>query len=61
MKLSKRLQMNADLVPCGAKVADIGCDHGYVSIYLAERKQCPKIIAMDINCGPLEIARKNIL
>ena len=60
MKLSLRLQMNAELVPCGAKVADIGCDHGYVSIYLAENYHCPKIIAMDINRGPLEIAKKNI-
>ncbi|MCI5883740.1 MAG: class I SAM-dependent methyltransferase [Eubacterium sp.] len=60
MKLSKRLQMNADLVPHGAKVADIGCDHGYVSIYLAEKGKCRNVIAMDINQGPLEIARKNI-
>lgn len=29
MKLSKRLQMNVSLVPQGARVADIGCDHGY--------------------------------
>ena len=60
MKLSLRLQMNAELVPCGAKVADIGCDHGYVSIYLAENYHCPKIIAMDINLGLLEIDKKNI-
>ena len=60
MELSTRLQMNADLVPTGARVADIGCDHGYGAIYLAENKQCPRVIAMDINRGPLEIAGKNI-
>ncbi len=60
MELTKRLQMNADLVPEGALVGDIGCDHGYVSIYLAEKKQCPRVIAMDINKGPLEIAKRNI-
>lgn len=60
MELTKRLQMNADLVPEGARVGDIGCDHGYVSIYLAEKKQCSRVIAMDINKGPLEIAKRNI-
>lgn len=38
MKLSARLQMNADLVPLGSRIADIGCDHGFVSIYLAEER-----------------------
>lgn len=61
MELSKRLQMNANLVPEHTKVADIGCDHGYVSLYLARHKHCEKVIAMDVNKGPLEIARKNIL
>lgn len=60
MDLSIRLQMNADLVPEESRVADIGCDHGYVSIYLAEKKKCPKIIAMDVNKGPLSIAERNI-
>ncbi len=52
--------MNADLVPEHALVADIGCDHGYVSIYLASRHQCDTVIAMDIGSGPLSIARDNI-
>ncbi|MCH5252518.1 MAG: SAM-dependent methyltransferase [Lachnospiraceae bacterium] len=60
MELSKRLQMNADLVPEHSAVCDIGCDHGYVSIYLAERKKCSRIIAMDVNPGPLQIAKNNI-
>ncbi len=59
MELSKRLRMNAGLVPEGAKVADIGCDHGYVSIYLAEKKNC-RVIATDVNEGPLSTARENI-
>lgn len=60
MELSVRLQMNADLVPEGTGVGDIGCDHGYVSIYLARHKGCSRVIAMDVNQGPLGIARKNI-
>lgn len=60
IELSARMAMNASLVPEGAKVADVGCDHGYVSLYLASKKACKKVIAMDINEGPLAHARKNI-
>lgn len=60
MELSTRLQMNADLIPECAGVGDIGCDHGYVSIYLAESRRCRRVIAMDVNPGPLRIAKKNI-
>lgn len=41
-------------------VADIGCDHAYVSIALIERNLAQKVIAMDVRKGPLEIAAKNI-
>ncbi len=58
--LSKRLKMNADLVPRGCRLADIGCDHGYVSIYLAERDICPGVIATDVKSGPLRIAGRNV-
>lgn len=61
MELSKRLQAVADLVTKGLTVADIGCDHGYVSIYLVEQKISPQVIAMDVNKGPLERAREHIV
>lgn len=60
IELSKRMQMNADLVPGGCSLADVGCDHGYVSMYLAKEKRCQKIVAMDVNEGPLAIAERNI-
>lgn len=60
MKLSKRLQMNVSLVPQGARVADIGCDHGYAAIWLVETGTALRMIAMDINQGPLERAREHI-
>lgn len=58
--LSARMRMNADLVPEHTAVADIGCDHGYVAMYLAEEKKCPKVIALDVNPRPLSVARNNI-
>lgn len=60
MQLSKRLQAVADLVTPGSRVADVGCDHAYISIHLAENNISPSIIAMDINKGPLERAKANI-
>ena len=60
MELSVRLQAVADMVSKGRRVADIGCDHGYVSIYLCRQRQCEKVIAMDVKKGPLERAKTNI-
>lgn len=44
----------------GFRVADIGCDHAFVSIYLVQHKIADRVIAADVNPGPLETARKNI-
>lgn len=45
----------------GKKIcADIGCDHGYLSIYLVEKGICDKVYASDINEKPINIAKKNI-
>lgn len=60
MQLSKRLQAVACLVTPGLRVADVGCDHAYISIYLAQNNISPKVIAMDINQGPLDRAAENI-
>lgn len=60
MELSGRLQAVADMVTEGGRVADIGCDHGYTSIYLWKEKKCRRIIAMDVKTGPLERAKANI-
>lgn len=61
MKLTPRLQVIAEKVDKGSIVADIGTDHGYVPIYLIENKISTKVIAADINRGPLDNARKQIL
>ena len=59
--LSKRMQMVANMVTKGSVAADIGCDHGFVSIYLVEQGICPKVIAMDVNEGPLLRAKEHVL
>lgn len=61
MKLSKRLLEVAKLVTKGMVVADIGTDHGYVPIYLVENNICSKAYAMDINKGPIQKAKENII
>ena len=60
IKLSKRLEAIASLVPNNSKVIDIGCDHGLVDIYLYQKGISRKIIASDINSNALNNARENI-
>lgn len=60
MQLSKRLRMAAGLVTKGNTVADIGCDHAYTSIYLCKEGIAPRVIAMDVNKGPLLMAKKHV-
>lgn len=60
MELSKRLQGVADLVSAGTIVCDVGCDHGYIPIWLVQNQICPKVIAMDRGAGPLGRARENV-
>lgn len=60
MRLSKRLRMNVSMVPAGARVADIGCDHGYASIWLVNEQAARTVIALDINEGPLTRAREHV-
>lgn len=58
MNLSKRLNACADLVRKGKRLADVGCDHGYVPVYLVEKEIIPSAVACDINEAPLASCRK---
>ena len=60
MTLGSRMMMNASLVPVGARVADIGCDHGKLSVYLIEKKIATHVIASDVAEGPLKRAIKTV-
>lgn len=58
--LSKRLRMLADMVTPGNRVADVGCDHAFLSIYLVQAGICPRALAMDVRTGPLAAAREHV-
>jgi len=60
IKISKRLEVISNFVPFGAKIVDIGCDHGFLSIYLYQSNKVQKIIAADINSNALDNAKRNI-
>ncbi len=60
VQLSNRLLAAAGMVTKGNIVADIGCDHAYTSIYLCREGIAPKVIAMDVNRGPLQGAKKHV-
>ncbi len=60
MLLSDRMQAVVGLVESCQRIADVGCDHGYVAMELIKRRICKEVIAMDINQGPLEQAKSNI-
>lgn len=57
LKLSDRLQAIADFITPGCGMADIGTDHGYIPIFLAQQNYPGKIYAADINEGPLSNAK----
>ena len=59
-KLSIRLETIASLVSFGARVCDIGTDHGYLSIHLKNSNIAKSVIATDLNEKPLLTAKKNI-
>ena len=57
--LSPRLLACAGLVAQGDRVADIGCDHGYLGIYLLHNGIARSVIASDVNEQPLQSALRN--
>ena len=61
MELSARLKAVAGMVTKGNRVCDVGCDHGYISIYLVKNGVSPYVYAMDVNKGPLLRAKEHIL
>lgn len=57
--LSSRLLACCGFVNPGDRVADVGCDHGYLGIYLLKNGIAGSVIASDIKEGPLQSALRN--
>lgn len=60
MELSPRLYTIAQAVPRGARLADIGTDHGYLPVWLLQRGIIEKAIAADLRSGPLDRAKETV-
>ncbi len=59
LPLSQRLLACCAYVKPGDRVADIGCDHGYLSIHLLQSGIARSVIASDVNEAPLHSAMVN--
>ena len=59
--ISNRLLCCARQVPVGAHVADIGCDHGYLGIWLLKNGIAEFVTASDLRQQPLNKAKENSL
>ena len=59
ISLSNRLKTCCSMISPGDRVADVGCDHGYLGIYLLRKNIAAAVIAADINEGPLQSAIRN--
>ena len=57
--LSPRLKACKEFIAPGSRVADIGCDHGYLGISLIKENIASFVIAPDIREKPLESAVRN--
>ena len=59
LPISKRLLTCAGYVQPGARVADVGCDHGYLGIYLIVNNIASHVTSSDLRPQPLQKARDN--
>ena len=58
LELTPRLQLLADWVPHGARLADVGTDHAYLPVWLCLHGRVVSAIACDLREGPLARARE---
>ncbi len=59
--LDKRLSMCAEMVSGKGVVCDVGTDHAYLAAYLIQSGKCSRVIASDINDGPLKFAEQTLI
>lgn len=58
--ISQRLLDVADFIPQGAKLLDVGSDHGYLPIYLLQAGLISSAIAGEVVQGPYQSALANV-
>jgi tRNA (adenine22-N1)-methyltransferase len=61
MELSIRLKAIASMIEECDSVVDVGTDHGYIPIYLVKNGLIKNAVASDINRGPVEKAKGNVI
>ncbi len=57
-KLTRRLAVLCSLIPAADTLADVGCDHGYCTLYALEKGLCRKAYISDISALSLHKAEK---
>ncbi len=58
--ITNRLRTVAEMIGETEILCDIGCDHGYLPIYLIKQQKIKYAYACDLRDGPLQTAAKNI-
>ena len=58
VKLSNRLMALVELIDEGASVVDVGTDHGFLPVFLAQTGSVHRIFASDISAASLKRARQ---
>lgn len=61
MELSNRLKFIANNIDNCKNLIDVGSDHGYIPIYAVKNNICNSAIASDINIGPVDKAKMNVM
>ena len=61
IQLPPRLRAVSNMVREGVTVADVGTDHAFLPVYLLLNGKISGAIACDINIGPLQNARENVI
>lgn len=60
MNLKNRLDAVLLMAEGGGTLLDVGCDHAYLAIEALKRNIADKVIASDVNKGPLLKAKENV-
>lgn len=60
IELTPRLRMVADMIPVGARLADVGTDHAYLPAALMLEGKLNAAVAADLRQGPLSRAKETV-